>query len=372
MTAETAFQKPPQLEISYDSPSGLSHVLLNGEVVAMTSRHLSELTQNVKPPHMLAIPDGVADRVLYEQHIGIGGERHEDIEETFPPFSYQDEAAMRDAGAARWRLDLTIYADGELPNGELNRSKGHINNESVEVFQVLSGAVRMYMQHPQNETSTYFTDLEAGDLRLIPPGWWHTTHVICGPSAVINIVNREGFLDWKDKRYGHQFVGGKGAAYTFKRSDGEIVPVANPDYDVPPELVAVAPTRMPVLDGFGGLLQNLCWTAPHSLLEEVAIDVLSNSPDSKNILQQTGLDGNVMSDFYEPVYDDPRNLATYIDLKALGIDPPPAGGPALSYRGVLAQLVGLGEDASLVRGIPDDGLIKRAILRSIDYQQQSR
>lgn len=135
--------------------------------------------------------------------IGLGGERHVSLEVIFPPVTVVDETQLDKLGLTRWRVDLTCYTAQDFATGELNRSKGHVNSErEIEVFQTISGQIRMLLQNPKDLSRAWYVDAGVGQCVLIPPGWYHSTHILVGPSDVINLVNREGFKNWSEKGYG--------------------------------------------------------------------------------------------------------------------------------------------------------------------------
>lgn len=246
-------------------------------------------------PHMVAGDPGPRERVIYEQVHGLGGERHIPLEIVFPPVTVTDEAQVEKLGITRWRIDLTRYSAQDFATGELNRSIGHVNgNRAVEVFQVVSGRVRMLLQNPRDLSKAYFVDAGSGECILVPPGWYHSTHVLEGPSDVINIVNREGFNNLSEKGYG-LFQ----AAYTFARGqNGQPILVANPTYSQVPTLIELRPTRLPVLEDFSGSIFNLVHHAEPELLESFAADILSANPNSQLILPQQTTDETVIQDYY--------------------------------------------------------------------------
>ena len=146
--------------------------------------------------------------------------------------------------------------------------------------------------------------------------WYHSTHVLEGPSDVINIVNREGFTDWSEKGYG-LFQ----AAYTFARGqNGEPIAVANSLYSQIPDLIELRPTCLPLLDDFSGSIFNLVHHAEPELLEAFADDILSANPNSQRILPQQTTDETVIQDYYQPVYNDSDNLIRGDELRVLGLE----------------------------------------------------
>lgn len=161
----------PLLRIDYGKNGKYNQVFLDKQEIVGSTRKLSELLSMPTLPHMLPLKKQHGQRILYEQWIRLGGERLLNISNVFPPFRYKNKEEVYRLGVTRWRVDLTIYSKGDLASGELNRSKGHINNRSIEVFQVFSGKVRMYLQNPQNSSKAYYADLKNKDLLMIPPGF---------------------------------------------------------------------------------------------------------------------------------------------------------------------------------------------------------
>jgi hypothetical protein len=161
--------------------------------------------------------------VMYHHFYGFRGNDERVLKPSYFGYSHKTETELYESGLNRWRLDLTIYNGKPLPASELNRSKGHVNKMSVEYFQVLSGKVRIYLEQEDRESiNGYFCDLNKNEYMLVPPGWYHSTHVIEGPAAVLDIVNREGFVDWKHKGYRD-----KQAACTFIGVNNKIFPLYN-------------------------------------------------------------------------------------------------------------------------------------------------
>lgn len=332
------FKNIPLLRIDYGKSGKHNRVFLDELEVSGSTRKLSELLSMPSLPHMLPLKKQQGKRILYEQWIRLDGERLLDISNVFPPIRYKSKEEIYRLGITRWRLDLTVYSKGDLSSGELNRSKGHINNNSIEVFQVLSGEVRMYLQNPQDSSKAYYADLKKSDLLMIPPGWWHTTHVIEGPSAVINLVNREGFLDWREKRYGNQFSGGLGCAYTFARSGDKIIAVKNPEYKKIPKLIKIISSNIPVINQFSNSLQTFCFLAPDELLEKFEFDILSANQKSNFIIPQSDYKKRIIKNYYPPLYGSRENLATRSELKILNIAPPYSTETPYDYTEVLTKL----------------------------------
>ncbi len=127
----------------------------------------------------------------------------------------------------QWRFDLTIYSAEPFQTHELNRSTGHLNGEKeIEIFQVWEGKVRIYYQiEKDNQMVAFYQDLGPGEYSIIPPGAWHSTHVLEGPAVVGNICNREGFFGQENKPYR-----GEGA-FTFCQEKGfGVFPILNPKF----------------------------------------------------------------------------------------------------------------------------------------------
>jgi hypothetical protein len=124
-----------------------------------------------------------------------------------------------------WRADLTLFSGSPLPSGELSRSIGHRNGpKCVEIFEVWYGRVRMYLQGPLGTAACecVYADLEGGDRLEVPPGYWHSTHVLDGPALVFDIYSGQDFVDLSDKPYYCEE-----GCYTFVKSGSEIQPVRN-------------------------------------------------------------------------------------------------------------------------------------------------
>ncbi len=301
-------------------------------------------------PHMVAGDLGVSDRVIYEQVKGLGGERRVPAEGIFPPVTASSDQ-LEKLGLTRWRIDFTRYSGEDLATGELNRSKGHVNtNRAVEVFQVLSNRIRMLLQNPRDPSKSYFTNAGEGDCILVPPGWYHSTHVLEGPADVINIVNREGFTDWSEK--GYQKLQ---AAYTFTRnSDGEVISVANPAYPEPPILIELQPTELPILKDFSDSIFHLVHQARPDLLERFADDILSANPSSSFILPQKTIDGVVIPNYYQPVYSNSDNLIPGHELRILGLTAPPIENQPMTYLEALGHFLKFSDqERQLLIDLPD-------------------
>lgn len=311
--------------------------------VPFNARTLKELTD--LHPHMVAGDPGPPERVIYEQVHGLGGERRIPLETVFPPVTVTDEAQLEKLGITRWRIDLTRYRAEDLATGELNRSKGHVNtNRAVEVFQVVSNRIRMLLQNPKDLSKAYLIDAGRGDCVLVPPAWYHSTHVLEGPADVINIVNREGFTDWSEKGYG-LFQ----AAYTFARGqNGEPISVANPSYSQTPDLIELRPTRLPLLEDFSGSIFNLVHQAEPPLLEAFADDILSANPNSHRILPQQTADGTVIQDYYQPVYNGLDNLIRGDELHVLGLEAPMVSSKPMTYLEALGYLLKFSDKEKLL------------------------
>lgn len=257
-------------------------------------RTLKELTD--LHPHMVAGDPGVPERVIYEQILGLGGERNVPFEVTFPLMTAAHKSQLEKLGITRWRIDRTRYSAQDLATTELNRSKGHVNTDSeIEIFQVLLGRIRMLLQNPKDLSRAWYVDAGLGECVLIPPGWYHSTHVLEGPSDVINLVNREELADWSEKGYG-VFQ----AAYTFARgASGEGIPIVNPVYSQPPSLIVLRSTQLPIIQDFSGSLFNLVHQAPLELLEALAGDILSANANSALIFPQQTLEHSIIQDYYQ-------------------------------------------------------------------------
>ncbi|MBN1621359.1 MAG: 6-phosphofructokinase [Endomicrobiales bacterium] len=332
-----------KLELIEDE-DGMLNVRVNGKIQDVKTVTLDSL-QKGTPFTYSNLEEEDPDRILYRQWIGVCGltERNTKIEDIHPPVEDTPEN-INEAGTTRWRGDLTWYTEGDFKSGELNRSKGHVNRtHSVEIFQVWTGKVRMYLENETSDgrISSYFIDLNPGESILIPPGWYHTTHIIEGPAAVFNSVNREGFVDWGEKGYAV-----KEAAYTFRSEDNLIIPVKNPNVaDKLTEIVELAPTRIPILENFNGSLLDFITTADDKLLERLAQNILTGQFDKETILAQQTISGTKIPDYYEAVYGKLETFATRDELEILDITPPKITsktGP-LTYLDVLCTYLHLDE-----------------------------
>ena len=140
--------------------------------------------------------------IMYLHFYGIRGNDQRIIPNKYFSKLHLTNDEIYTLGLNRWRLDLTVYNKTLLPGNELNRSKGHVNNNAVELFQGLFGKVRIYIEtESANKVYGYYCDLNPGEFMFIPKHWYHSTHVLEGPSGVIDIVNQEGFVDWRFKKY---------------------------------------------------------------------------------------------------------------------------------------------------------------------------
>lgn len=227
-------------------------------VIPFTNRTLKELID--LHPFMIPGNPGDPDRTIYGHITGLDGERFVETNILTPCTRLK-----------YWRLDLTAYTAEDLATGELNRSKGHVNSQhQLEIAQVLSGQVRLLLQDPRDLSTAYFADAELRDCVLIPPGWYHSTHVLAGPAVVIDLVNREGFNEQKDKRYGY-FQ----AAYTFgRKKNGEVTIEPNPQYSKQPLLLKIYPAILPVLRQFAGSIAAFFHEAPAETFNQLARDIL--------------------------------------------------------------------------------------------------
>lgn len=363
--------KTHRLSIIENVRTGKVVVQIDDKEIPCKSHILEELLRfdNV---FMYAHPEGNPDKLLYQQLIGLNGHANREVslEQTFPPYSDLEDRA-RELGITRWRGDLTIYDGYDLQTGELNRSKGHVNNYSVEIFQVLTGKIRMYLENEtaEGKVTGYYADLEAGDCILVPPGWYHSTHIIEGPAAVFNIVNREGFTDWKHKRYG-----AREAAYTFIRDNDEIIPIANPrvGQGKRSKLIELAPTRLPVLDRFEGSFLEFIDRAEPELLERLAQNILTGNLDPDIILSQRTRKGDVIEEYYVPLYPAQENLITRHELEVLAIKPPIVGSAPMTYFDALSNILKLSapQQDALRELSTIDVIARRAVLQLVDNLEE--
>lgn len=212
---KTTFKKDQLVDLSKNS--SIDGFCLDAETLNMRDKHgIIELTEryvhNLNDTVFFTDPYSPKDeskKLLYK------------AKKNFLPIRAEGDYAKQ------WRFDLTIYDAKQFNSKELNRSSGHLNGEKeIEIFQVWCGKVRIYYQvEAENKIVGVYQDLNPGEYSIIPPGAWHSTHVLEGPAVVANICNREDFFGQNNKPY--KGVG----AFTFCQEGGfPIVPVVNPQY----------------------------------------------------------------------------------------------------------------------------------------------
>lgn len=82
----------------------------------------------------------------------------------------------------------------------------------------------MFLQPPDgNDTRPcVFVDIREGEILEIPPGYWHSSHIIKGPAVVFDIYSGQDFVELDKKPYYQER-----AQYTSAYADDEIVPVSD-------------------------------------------------------------------------------------------------------------------------------------------------
>jgi hypothetical protein len=85
-------------------------------------------------------------------------------------------------------VDYIQYNDKDvLPTPVLNRSLGHANDvQELEIFQVLSGEILSIFFDPSDPDRRYIGNFSEMECYAVPPGWFHCTYIISGPSVVVN------------------------------------------------------------------------------------------------------------------------------------------------------------------------------------------
>lgn len=101
-----------------------------------------------------------------------------------------------------WRADEIRYQCGALPSGEAVRSLGHWNPvDQVEVFEVLSGRVVIFVAFPDDPAAVSAATYGPGDACVLPPGVFHLTYSPWESSTVFNIYNETAHATNGDAKY---------------------------------------------------------------------------------------------------------------------------------------------------------------------------
>jgi hypothetical protein len=101
-----------------------------------------------------------------------------------------------------WHADEIHYQCGALPSGEAVRSLGHWNPEDqVEIFEVVSGRVVIFVVFPQDPTAVSAASYGLGDACVLPPGVFHLTYSPWESSTVFNIYNETAHRPTGDSKY---------------------------------------------------------------------------------------------------------------------------------------------------------------------------
>ncbi len=109
---------------------------------------------------------------------------------------------LPDGESMTWRADEIHYQCGALPSGEAVRSLGHWNPpDQVEVFEVLSGRVVIFVAYPDDPAAVSAATYGPGDACVLPPGVFHLTYSPWESSTVFNIYNETSHPTSGDSKY---------------------------------------------------------------------------------------------------------------------------------------------------------------------------
>lgn len=136
---------------------------------------------------------------------------------------------LPDGEPVTWRADEIQYQCGALPSGEAVRSLGHWNpDDQVEIFEVLSGRVVIFVVFPADPTAVSAATYGPGDVCVLPPGVFHLTYSPWESSTVFNIYNETAHRTTGDSKYLGAAPPGRALVLG---ADGWLVTPADPEPD---------------------------------------------------------------------------------------------------------------------------------------------